>query len=112
MVVFHSDNPYFGKNWAHPEIWSKGHRNPQGLDFDEKTGILYLSEHGAKGGDEINQPMAGKNYGWPIISYGVHYTGEKIGIGTTAKGFEQPIYYWDPSIAPGGMVVLPGFNVS
>ena len=102
------DNPYISKDWAYPEIWSKGHRNPQGLDIDPVTGNLYLSEHGAKGGDEINQSEAGKNYGWPIISYGVHYTGEKIGIGTKAIGFEQPLYYWDPSIAPGGLAVYRG----
>lgn len=102
-----ADNPILGATAA-PGIWSKGHRNPQGLDFDTKTGVLYAVEHGARGGDEINRPEPGQNYGWPVISYGRHYTGGEIGVGTDAEGFEQPVHYWDPSIAPGGMAVYRG----
>ncbi len=101
------DNPILGASAA-PGIWSKGHRNPQGLDFDSKTGVLYAVEHGARGGDEINRPEPGLNYGWPVISYGRHYSGGEIGVGTAAEGFEQPVHYWDPSIAPGGMAVYRG----
>ena len=103
-----ADNPFVGREGVYPELWSKGHRNAQGLDIDEQTGLLYLSEHGAQGGDEVNLSEAGKNYGWPIISYGQHYGGGKIGEGTEADGLEQPLFYWDPSIAPGGMVVYRG----
>lgn len=102
------DNPYADAKAAKPELWSKGHRNPQGMDIDPQTGVLFTVEHGARGGDEINQPRPGRNYGWPEISYGRHYSGAKIGVGTQADGFEQPIYYWDPSIAPGGMTVYRG----
>ncbi|MDF1609660.1 PQQ-dependent sugar dehydrogenase [Hoeflea sp. YIM 152468] len=101
------DNPYADGGGA-PELWSKGHRNPQGIDIDPQTGILYSVEHGARGGDEVNRPEAGRNYGWPRISYGRHYSGAEIGIGTAAEGFEQPVHYWDPSIAPGGMAVYRG----
>jgi glucose/arabinose dehydrogenase len=102
------DNPFATGNGALPELWSKGHRNPQGMDFDSNTNVLYTVEHGARGGDEINRPEAGKNYGWPVISYGRHYSGGKIGVGTQADGYEQPLYHWDPSIAPGGMTVYRG----
>lgn len=102
------DNPYADGSQAKPELWSKGHRNPQGMDIDSKTDTLYAVEHGARGGDEINRPEPGRNYGWPQISYGRHYSGAKIGVGTQAEGFEQPIFYWDPSIAPGGMTVYRG----
>ncbi len=101
------DNPYTDGTAA-PELWSKGHRNAQGMVIDPETGILYAVEHGARGGDEVNRPEPGKNYGWPVISYGRHYSGGKIGIGTEAEGYEQPLYYWDPSIAPGGMTVYRG----
>ncbi len=90
------------KGWK-PEIWSIGHRNAQGAALHPDTGALWTVEHGAQGGDEINIPEAGKNYGWPVITYGRDYSGDKIGIGTHKKGMEQPIYYWDPSIAPSGM---------
>lgn len=86
-----------------PEIWSIGHRNVQGAALHPATGQLWTAEHGARGGDEINTPQAGKNYGWPIITYGVDYSGAKIGIGTRKEGLEQPLYYWDPSIAPSGL---------
>ena len=103
-----TDNPYADGKKALPEIWSIGHRNPQGATLDQKTGQLWTLAHGAKGGDEINTPKAGKNYGWPIISYGTHYSGAKIGQGTSAKGFEQPVYYWNPSIAPSGLNFYSG----
>lgn len=103
-----ADNPSpDGKRMA-AEIWSKGHRNIQGATFDPVLGGLVTAEHGARGGDEINRPQAGKNYGWPVISYGVEYSGEKIGIGTAAPGYEQPLYYWDPSIAPSGLASYQG----
>lgn len=101
------DNPFANGGGA-PELWSKGHRNAQGMDFDPETGVLYAVEHGARGGDEINRPEPGLNYGWPVISYGRHYTGGEIGVGTAADGYEQPVHYWDPSIAPGGMTVYRG----
>ncbi len=102
-----SDNPFFGSNTAMPEIWTSGHRNPQGMSLD-LTGQLWAVEHGAKGGDEVNRVRKGANYGWPIISYGRHYAGTKIGEGTHKAGMEQPAYYWDPSIAPSGMAIYSG----
>ncbi len=103
-----SDNPSPDGRKMAPEIWSKGHRNIQGASPDPVMGGLMTVEHGAKGGDEINHPEAGKNYGWPIITYGTDYDGSKIGIGTAAPGYEQPLYYWDPSIAPSGLVSYRG----
>ncbi|WP_411197095.1 PQQ-dependent sugar dehydrogenase [Rhizobium sp.] len=103
-----ADNPFKDGGKALPEIWSKGHRNPQGINFDARDGKLYTVEHGARGGDEINQPQAGKNYGWPIITYGRDYSGAEIGEGTAKEGLEQPLHYWDPSIAPGALVVYRG----
>jgi aldose sugar dehydrogenase len=97
------DNPFVDGRKGAPEVWSFGHRNPQAAALQPGTGRLWIVEHGAQGGDEINIPEAGKNYGWPVISYGQDYGGEKIGIGTRKEGMEQPIYYWDPSIAPSGM---------
>jgi glucose/arabinose dehydrogenase len=102
------DNPFVGGNDARPEIWSYGHRNPQGAALHPETGMLWIHEHGARGGDEINIPLAGRNYGWPVIAYGRHYSGGKIGEGTHKPGMEQPIYYWDPSIAPSGMTFYTG----
>jgi glucose/arabinose dehydrogenase len=101
-------NPFADGKKARPEIWSKGHRNPQGITFDSEGDVLYTVEHGARGGDEINHPEPGRNYGWPVISYGVNYDGSKIGIGTKKAGMEQPLYYWDPSIAPGALLVYRG----
>ena len=103
-----ADNPFRDGGKALPEIWSKGHRNPQGITFDARDGKLYTVEHGARGGDEINQPEAGKNYGWPIITYGRDYSGAEIGEGTAKEGLEQPLHYWDPSIAPGALAVYRG----
>lgn len=98
------DNPYVGKADARPEIWSIGHRNIQSAAINPWTGKLWTVEHGAKGGDELNIPQAGKDYGWPTITYGIEYAGGPIGEGLTAKaGMEQPVYYWDPVIAPSGM---------
>lgn len=101
------DNPFVGRAGALPEIWSYGHRNVQGAGLD-LDGRLITSEHGAKGGDEINRSIRGANFGWPVISYGVHYSGEKIGEGTRKDGMEQPAFYWDPSIAPSGLMVYSG----
>lgn len=102
------DNPFVGREGSAPEIWSYGHRNIQGAALHPDTGALWLNEHGAKGGDEINLPEAGRNYGWPVISYGVEYSGGKIGEGTEKEGMEQPLHYWDPSIAPSGMAFYTG----
>lgn len=103
-----ADNPFVGRDGYRPETWSLGHRNPQGAALHPDTGKLWTVEHGARGGDEVNIPEGGKNYGWPIISYGVHYSGFKIGEGTHKEGLEQPVHYWDPSIAPGGMTFYTG----
>ncbi|MFN3523741.1 MAG: PQQ-dependent sugar dehydrogenase [Phenylobacterium sp.] len=98
------DNPFVGREGARPEIWSIGHRNIQAAAINPLTGKLWEVEHGARGGDELNIPEAGKDYGWPTISYGQEYSGKPIGEGITAKeGMEQPVYYWDPVIAPSGM---------
>jgi glucose/arabinose dehydrogenase len=92
----------------HPENWSIGHRNVQGAALHPETGALWTVEHGAKGGDELNRPDAGRNYGWPVISYGREYSGARIGAGEEMTGMEQPVHYWDPSIAPSGMVFYTG----
>ncbi len=97
------DNPFVGRDGALPEIWSLGHRNVQGATLDPATGRLWAVEHGPRGGDEINLPEAGRNYGWPVITYGTEYSGPAIGEGTAKPGLEQPLYYWVPSIATSGM---------
>jgi aldose sugar dehydrogenase len=103
------DNPFVNRSDARHEIWSYGHRNVQSAALHPETGALWTVEHGARGGDELNQPQAGRNYGWPVISYGREYSGGRIGAGITAKaGMEQPVYYWDPVIAPSGMVFYTG----
>lgn len=104
----HADNPFLGSAEGLAEIWSKGHRNPQGLTIDPKDGTLLTVEHGARGGDEINAPQPGRNYGWPLVSYGRHYSGAEFDLGSAAEGFEPPLYYWDPSIAPGAIAVYRG----
>ncbi len=101
-------NPFLNRQGARPEIWSIGHRNIQAAALHPTTGALWTVEHGARGGDEVNIPEKGKNYGWPVISYGVDYSGAKIGEGTKKAGMEQPVYYWDPSIAPSGMAFYTG----
>jgi glucose/arabinose dehydrogenase len=102
-----ADNPFVTQAGAQPEIWSYGHRNPQGAASDQ-AGNLWVVEHGARGGDEVNRVERGLNYGWPVISYGVHYSGGTIGEGTAKEGMEQPQFYWDPSIAPSGMMIYSG----
>lgn len=101
-----SGNPFAGGGRL-PEIWSYGHRNAQGAALDS-DGQLWIVEHGARGGDEINRIVKGQNYGWPVISYGTHYSGSKIGEGTHKEGMLQPDFYWDPSIAPSGMMIHSG----
>jgi len=100
-------NPFTTTPGAQPEIWSYGHRNAQGADLDAR-GRLWIAEHGARGGDEVNLIERGGNYGWPIISYGTHYSGAKIGVGTAKSGMKQPAHFWDPSIAPSGLMVYSG----
>ena len=100
-----ADNPKL-EGWA-PELWSKGHRNPQGATL-RADGALFTVEHGAMGGDEVNKPTAGANYGWPVITYGVDYSGLPIGEGTEKEGLEQPLHYWDPSISPSGLDFYDG----
>jgi glucose/arabinose dehydrogenase len=102
------DNPFVGRENVRPEIWSYGHRNAQAAALHPETGELWTVEHGARGGDELNNPKAGRNYGWPIITYGVDYSGARIGEGAAREGMEQPVYYWDPVIAPSGMVFYTG----
>ncbi len=101
-----NDNPFVGRAGALPEIWSYGHRNMQGATL-APDGSYWTHEHGPQGGDEINLPQPGRNYGWPVITYGENYGGGKMGEGITARaGMEQPLHYWVPSIAPSGMVFL------
>ena len=102
------DNPFVGKPGAKPEIWSYGHRNAQGAALHPQTGKLWEHEHGPRGGDEVNIPLAGKNYGWPVIGYGIDYNGARIHEATAKAGMEQPIKYWVPSIAPSGMAFYGG----
>ncbi len=98
------DNPFVGRVDARPEIWSYGHRNVQGAAIDPRTGKLWTIEHGPRGGDEINIPEPGRNYGWPVVSHGVNYSGTPVGSGLkSAPGLEDPIQTWTPVIAPGGM---------
>jgi len=103
------DNPFVGKAGVRPEIWSYGHRNVQAAAINPATGELWEMEHGARGGDELNIPRKGKDYGWPTIAYGIEYNGNIITGGITAqKGMEQPLYYWDPVIGPSGMTFYTG----
>jgi glucose/arabinose dehydrogenase len=101
------DNPFVGRDGARPEIWSLGHRNVQGAALGP-DGRLWTVEHGARGGDEINAPAAGANHGWPVVSYGTHYSGLPIGEGTEKPGMEPPLFHWDPSIAPSGLTFVTG----
>lgn len=102
------DNPFVNKAGAKPEIWSYGHRSVQAAALHPQTGELWTVEHGARGGDELNNPQPGRNYGWPVITYGIDYSGVKIGEGTEKAGMEQPVYYWDPVIAPSGALFYTG----
>lgn len=111
------DNPFVDTPDARPEIYTYGHRNPQGITIDRATGRIWSVEHGPKGGDEINLLVPGNNYGWPIITYGEEYAGGKIGEGTEKEGLEQPVYYYVPSIATGGIAwydaeAMPGWQGS
>ena len=103
-----ADNPFVNRKDAKPEIWSYGHRNMQGGALHPDTGRLWTHEHGPRGGDEINITEAGKNYGWPVIGYGIDYSGAKIHQATQRDGMEQPVKYWVPSIAPSGMAFYTG----
>ncbi|TAK49089.1 MAG: PQQ-dependent sugar dehydrogenase [Xanthobacteraceae bacterium] len=100
------DNPFAGRAGARGEIWSYGHRNPQSLAINPASGQLWEIEHGPRGGDEVNIIAPGRNYGWPVIGYGIDYNGAKIHASTHKEGMEQPIKYWVPSIAPSGMAFL------
>lgn len=102
-------NPFIGKPGALPEIWSYGHRSEEGLATNPETGELWETEHGPRGGDELNTPEAGKNYGWPVIVHGIDYPGDTIGEGITEhSGMEQSHYYWGPVIAPSGLAFYTG----
>ncbi|MDX5367547.1 MAG: PQQ-dependent sugar dehydrogenase, partial [Alphaproteobacteria bacterium] len=103
-----ADNPFVGREGALPEIWSYGHRNQQGLVHDAASGLVYEHEHGAQGGDEINVIEPGKNYGWPVITRGIDYSGARISPFTEYEGMEQAIVDWTPSIAPAGMTIYRG----
>ena len=102
-----ADNPFVDVAGARPEIWSLGLRNPQSLAIDE-DGTIWEVEHGPRGGDEVNRIVRGLNYGWPIIGYGRHYAGTQVGVGFAREGLEQPVHYWDPSIAPSGLMIYSG----
>ena len=103
------DNPFVGQEGARPEIWSYGHRNPQGLAIQPETGSVWLTEHGPQGGDELNVSTAGSNYGWPVIGFGVNYrSGRAIHAATLGEGMEQPAYVWVPSIGPSGLTFYDG----
>lgn len=102
------DNPFVAQPGALPEIWTYGHRNPQGLAVTAESGDVFLHEHGPRGGDELNLLEPGKNYGWPIITYGLDYSGAYVSPYTEMEGLEQPIIHWTPSIAPAGMALYDG----
>ena len=105
-------NPFAGNTNARPELYSYGHRNVQGLAFHPTTGDLWENEFGPRGGDELNRIQPGKNYGWPVITYGIEYAGGKVGEGITQKeGMEQPVYYWDPVLSPSGMTFYTGNDI-
>jgi len=103
-----ADNPFVGRADAKPEIWSYGHRNVQGAALHPVTGELWTNEHGPRGGDELNRTLAGLNYGWPKVTYGVEYSGKTISESATAPGIEPPVHYWVPSIATSGMLFYTG----
>ncbi len=103
-----ADNPFVNTPGARPEIWSYGHRSPQGLALDPATGDLWETEHGPQGGDELNHILPGRNYGWPVIGYGVEYGGATIHASPVREGMEQPVEYWVPSIATSGLAIYDG----
>jgi glucose/arabinose dehydrogenase len=102
------DNPFLLVPGAQPEIWSYGHRNVQGAALHPDTGELWITEHGPKGGDELNHVKAGANYGWPLVTYGIAYNGDKVGVGQERVGIEPPVYYWVPSIGTSGLTFYTG----
>jgi aldose sugar dehydrogenase len=106
------DNPFAGNGQALPELYTIGHRNPQGLAFQPGRGRLWSVEHGPQGGDELNDVSPGRNYGWPVVTHGIDYDGTRIGLGTHAAGMEQPARYWVPSVAPSGMAFYEGDRFS
>lgn len=103
-----ADNPFVGRQDARPEIWAYGIRSPQGLSFHPETGALWEVEHGPRGGDEINLILPGRNYGWPVITYGINYNGSPITDITEKEGMEQPLHHWVPSIATSGIAIYDG----
>ena len=103
-----ADNPFVGREGAKPEVWSYGHRNVQGAALHPATGELWTHEHGPRGGDELNRTLAGRNYGWPTVTYGVEYSGKSISESPTAPGIEPPVHYWVPSIATSGLLFYTG----
>jgi glucose/arabinose dehydrogenase len=105
------DNPFLNVPGAQPEIWSYGHRNVQGAALHPQTGELWTVEHGARGGDELNIARAGANYGWPLVTYGVAYSGDIIGVGKQKPGIEDPVHYWAPSIATSGLAFYTGDKI-
>jgi len=107
-----SGNPTFSQSNALPELFTMGHRNPQGLAVHPVTGDVWQSEHGPRGGDEINRLQAGSNYGWPVVTYGIEYGGQAIGSAIQQQnGMEQPVYYWDPVVSPSGMTFYSGNRI-
>ena len=104
------DNPFVGLSDALPEIFTYGHRNPQGIYYNSDDSQVYVVDHGPKGGDEINQLIGGGNYGWPVITYGKDYNNEKVGVGAQYLDMEPPLYYWDPSVAPSSLLIYNGEN--
>ncbi len=106
-----ADNPYRGRAGARPELWSVGHRNVQGAALDPATGELWIDEHGPKGGDELNRVAGGRNFGWPLLTHGVEYSGEKISDRAEAPGYESPVHYWVPSIATSGLAFYTGTRI-
>lgn len=105
-----ADNPFVNTPGAKTAVYSYGHRNPQGLTVHPTTGRIWEHEHGPMGGDEINLIQPGRNYGWPIIGYGIDYNGQPLAEATSREGIEQPVFYWDPSIAPSGMAFITSDN--
>ena len=102
------DNPFLAEENAFPEVFTLGHRNPQGIAYNLATNQLFIADHGPQGGDEVNELFAGKNYGWPVITYGKDYNNQKVGLSTTQDGMEQPLHYWDPSVAPSSLLIYSG----
>jgi glucose/arabinose dehydrogenase len=103
-----SDNPYADGRLGNPKVWSYGHRSPQGLVLDDATGIVYMHEHGAQGGDEVNAVLPGQNYGWPAVTKGINYSGAYVSPLKEAPEIVEPLTYWVPSIAPSGLAIYEG----